>query len=134
MRVIFDVVSKYSQNIKRRRLEALWLKYTGSLHFDNDEDLNGHACQVGLIYQSLRELIKGLIWISLGLLFQSIYSLLGVIGFIGGIYYLFLALDKVQGISVPDNLEESIRVVEEQLDEIELNKSSKRDADSGAPS
>ncbi|MBB1435605.1 hypothetical protein H5201_15140 [Pseudoalteromonas sp. SG43-6] len=125
---IARVLSKYSQGIKSRRLKTLWLKYTGVEHFNKNEDLQGHACQTGLIYSSLRELIKGLIWISLGLLFQSVYSMLGIIGFIGGIYYLFLALGQVQKIEIPKNPAEAIQSIEAQLDEMELNKSSKKDA------
>lgn len=126
-------ISKYSVKARDRRLKTLWLKYAGLVHLDKEEDLNAAANQVALIYKSLRELLKAFIWIVLGLIFQSVLGYLGIIGFLGGLYYLFLALAEVQ--KIDDSIEpyKALREIEEQMDEIELNKSRQQDAsDAGA--
>lgn len=48
--------------------------------------------------RSSRYLLKGLIWLALGLCFGTFVNALGVVGYIGCIFYLFTALDGVKGI------------------------------------
>jgi hypothetical protein len=49
-----------------------------------------------LLFRASRPLIKALMWLSLGLLFQTVIGILGVIGFIGALYYLFQAYAVVR--------------------------------------
>src|SRR5690606_4819398 len=51
-----------------------------------------------------RHVIKALIWLTLGLAFNTILGVLGVVGFMGAIYYLFFALNIVKAITYDGNI------------------------------
>ncbi|MCD9572347.1 hypothetical protein [Pseudomonas protegens] len=56
-----------------------------------------------------RHVVKALIWITLGLAFESTAGPLSVVGFMGAIYYLFLALNIVKPISYEGDIEQKIK-------------------------
>lgn len=127
-----ELISKYSVEQRERRLNTLWLKYYGMTHEDDDQSLESTSCQVALIYKSLRQALKAFIWISLGLIFQSVVDLLGIIGFIGGLYYLFSALGQVQTVGEDVDPQVELEKIEAELNKIELNKSVQPTANSAA--
>ena len=52
---------------------------------------------IGLGYRSSRFLFKALMWLTLGLIFQTILQPLSIIGFIGCLYYLIKGYNVVKG-------------------------------------
>jgi hypothetical protein len=51
-----------------------------------------------LWFRAARDLLRGLIWLTLGLLFTNFVGVWGVIGYLGCLYYLFFALEVVKPI------------------------------------
>ena len=73
-----------------------------------------------LLYRASRSLFKALIWLTTGLIFGSVDSLLGVVGYFGCIYYLLLGLSAVTGPETVENKKaklEEIRAELAKLDE-----------------
>ncbi|MBU1233296.1 MAG: hypothetical protein KKD01_01260 [Proteobacteria bacterium] len=114
-----EFASKFSKAIKKGKLKTLLLKYRGILAASNGQTELSTTHQVALIYISLRYFIKGLIWICFGIVFQGLIGTLGVVGFIGGLYYLFQALSRVQYIDPEKATEEKVNDFQRQLDSLE---------------
>ena len=68
-----------------------------------------------VIYRSLRHFYKALIWLTLGLILNSIISVFGIIGFIGCLYYLFCAANAVQGVKIDGSHKHEIAHIKEEL-------------------
>lgn len=127
-------LSTYSVARREHYLNREWQKFTGlQAHYDGNKEL-ASSFMVGLIYQSLRSIFTGLIWLALGLTFNSVIPVLGVVGFIGCIYYMFEGLSAVQRVSKENTPAENLVEIEAELKKIQLNKSSKKDAVTGASS
>ena len=77
---------------KDKQKEFLQTEYI--LHMAFAEKDSGHF--VVLIYMAVHYLIKALIAICLGLIFQSVFPVFGIVGFVMAIYYLFLAVNAVR--------------------------------------
>ncbi len=71
-----------------------------------------------LWFRASRDLIKGLIWLALGLAFESVISILGMVGFFGCLYYLFAALEIVKPIDSPDDIDAEITRLKEELNRL----------------
>ena len=82
-----------------------------------DDTLRGYYASI-LWLRSSRYLLKGLIWLALGLAFGSFISSLGVVGYIGCIFYLFSALDGVKAIKKTGNEEQQLTELGEKLKEL----------------
>lgn len=68
------------------------------------EDFAQRAAFVSLLLlRASRSLFKALIWLTLGLAFASVISILGLVGFMGCLYYLFAALNSVRA---PEHVED----------------------------
>jgi len=115
---IMDILSKYSKDIKRKKLTGLRRKYHGIKARNNNEFVKSNSVQISLIYSSMRDIIKGLLWILLGLLFANTLFIFETIGYIGGIYYMFSALSIVQGIEIPQNIDEEIKRINKELNKL----------------
>lgn len=56
---------------------------------------------------------------TLGLAFSFLLPVLGIVGFIGTLYYLFLALEIVKGINYDGDVTEKINEINKELKELE---------------
>ena len=63
-----------------------------------------------IIYRMARYLVRALFWLTLGLIFGSVISVFGLIGYLGCLYYLLQALRILQG--VPEGTDTSSRISE----------------------
>ena len=73
-----------------------------------------------LWYRASREVIKALMWLTLGLFFTNIVGVWGAIGYLGCLYYLFFAFHVVRPISGrTDELDQEIEKVKAAIAEIE---------------
>ncbi|QNI03238.1 hypothetical protein HXW73_10025 [Halomonas sp. SH5A2] len=79
-----------------------------------------------LIYAANRELIKGLIWLTLGLVTMSVIPIFGVVGFIGAFYFFIKAASVTAPIDTAIDKEEKLEELKIELKEIKnsLNKGS----------
>lgn len=91
------------------------------LHIQVTNDYSQRSAYLGLlIYRALRSLFKALIWITLGLLFQSFEPILGVVGYLGAMYHFFNGLNIVRSST---NIEDKKAVLKTLSDELaSLNK------------
>ncbi|EPM7909854.1 MULTISPECIES: hypothetical protein [Vibrio] len=107
--------SRYSKNSRLYWLVSEQFKFHGYLC----EDIHEKNYWVSaLIYRSFRCLIKALMWLSMGLICQSFFSPLGVIGFVGALFYLFRAYDLVAPIG-KEATKERLEEIEREIEEIE---------------
>ena len=53
-----------------------------------------------LWHRASRDVIRGLIWLTLGLVTSSFVSVFGIIGYLGCLYYLFFALEVVKPVAL----------------------------------
>jgi hypothetical protein len=68
-----------------------------------------------LWYRASRYLIKALIFLTLGLISESIFSVFGIAGYIGSLFYLFDALRVVGPVNPPPDLAAHIAEIQRQL-------------------
>ena len=71
-----------------------------------------------LWYRASRHVIKGLIWLTLGLIFDSVIGVLGIVGYFGCFYYLFAALLVVRPFTYKGDIDQKIDELEKKLAEI----------------
>lgn len=62
-----------------------------------------------------RHVVKALIWLTLGLAFNSFLGVLGVVGFMGAIYYLFFALNIVKAINYDGDITKKIEEIKAEM-------------------
>lgn len=65
-----------------------------------------------------RNVIKGLIWLALGLCFGSFAGAFGVVGYLGCIFYLFGALDVVKSIKKEECSDQQLALLEQELESL----------------
>ncbi|HHB1595865.1 TPA: hypothetical protein ACN976_004043 [Vibrio campbellii] len=73
-----------------------------------------------LIYRCLRDIVRALMWLCLGLLGQSLVPGAGIIGFIGCIHYLFRAYHSVAPVQKDENSEERLQDLREELKKLKV--------------
>lgn len=72
-----------------------------------------------LVYRALRHVTKGLIWLTLGLTLGSVISVLGIVGFIGCLFYLFKGLAILAPTYLEPNVEQKIAEIQAELAQLE---------------
>lgn len=79
-----------------------------------------------LIYSAHRQLIKGLIWLTLGLVTMSVVPIFGIVGFTGAFYFFIKAASVTAPIDTDIDKEEKLKELKLELEEIKssLNKGS----------
>lgn len=68
-----------------------------------------------LWFRASRHVISGLIWLTLGLIFEAISAIFGLIGFLGCLYYLFAAASIVKPIEFKGDIDTKIAELETEL-------------------
>lgn len=117
---IFEYISlKYSErSLKTRKRKLRYENAKCSMNLA--EDLTQmHAYVSSLTYVALRHLVRGLIWLSLGLATMSFVSVFGVVGFLGALYHFFKAADAVSPRDRDKDAEHRQKEIEEELQSIE---------------
>lgn len=86
---------------------------------------DGNEFQSGAFYSSVlwfrasRNVINGLIWLTLGLIFGSIIGVFGIVGYLGCLYYLFTALNIVKPVNYKgEDINQEIEKLQKAYDEI----------------
>jgi hypothetical protein len=80
---------------------------------------NNHALAGGfasiLLYRASRHLVKAIIWLTFGLVFDAFTGIFGTIGFIGSLYYLFGALNVIRPNNYAGDIDNKIKEIEEEI-------------------
>lgn len=111
------IIRTYSKDKQETYLRNEFIRYNavregGSIQI-------GGAYAAMLWYRASRNVIVGLIWLSLGLIFGSVVSVFGIVGFFGCIYHLFGALNIVGPINHEGDVEKKIAEIAEKLARLE---------------
>lgn len=113
--LINNFLSNFSKSIKKVSLLRLHRKYTGlKAHKENDL-VKSNSVQIGLIYRAMRKIISGIIWIIFGLILNPFIYGFELIGYLGGLYFMFSALSSVQAINTNVNVNQKLKEIEEEL-------------------
>jgi hypothetical protein len=86
---------------------------------EGDDFVSGAPFAALLWYRASRHVIVGFIWLSLGLIFDSIVGVFGVVGFVGCIYYLFAALTVVAPVNFEGDIDKKIEDLQVEISELE---------------
>lgn len=134
-RIYESVSDKYAQRSLKAKKKLLTYKISkySALTADGAERATFFAA---LVYAALREVVKGLVWLTLGLITMSVIPIFSVVGFLGSLYFFIKATTVMSPIDTDIDKNETLKELKaEQKKVIEtLNKSSKRDAVTGASS
>ena len=105
-----ELYSKISSHHKERLLLSRLMRVQ-SMSDDRQESSHYLTC---LIFGAFKYANKGLIFLTLGLVFQSVIPVFGVIGYVVAIYYFFMAADVTRDTrDFDDRDEEADRLLEE---------------------
>lgn len=110
-----DRLSKYStkKRIDRLRVESVKYKIT----LDNQPH---RASFFGLLlYRAAGRITIGLVWLTLGLAFQSIVPIFGLIGYIGALYHFFNGWQIFRPLDTDVNKEKRIEEISGEIKELE---------------
>ncbi len=116
-RVVSSISNKYAKHSRKQRVSDLRiesLKYSIITNKKNDRS----SYFSGLIYMAVGRMIRGLIWLVMGLMTESIIPVFGVIGFIGALYYLFQALNVFKPIDAKIDVEKRLEKIKAELREL----------------
>lgn len=111
-----EVFSKHSKNSKKSRLINELCKLEG---FSGNSDANSAFNITTLVYRSLRPFYKGLMWLCLGLTFQSILPIGNIIGLVGCLFYLLKAYEAVSPLKSDIDHEKEIAKVMTELSKLD---------------
>ena len=118
--IFINVYSKFSGKVRIHKLTDLRFRYCAQLESDDEktEQLSGAFYSSVLTYRALRYFITGIIWLTLGLLFQMYSKVFGVVGFVGCILYLFNALSVIDAFDYKGDLKKKIQEIDNQIDKL----------------
>lgn len=124
--------TKLSSLSRTRKISALRedsIKYQITLPGNNDR-----AAQVSiLIYLAMRRITRGLIWLALGLAFQTIIPVFGLVGYLGALYYLFIGLRTFRPIDTSLDKNKRIQEIKKEIEALDIrNKEIQPTADAAA--
>jgi hypothetical protein len=112
--IISDKVSTLS---KKKRLDELKTQIIKLQALGTNIKDGGSYASI-LLYRASPRVIKALIWLTFGMIFESIFNVLGVIGFIGCMYYLFSAMNALRRYDYKGNVEEKIEELNRQYEQL----------------
>jgi hypothetical protein len=101
--------SRYSAVSRERRRNFLLeqrLKYSYKLAKDMPTRA---AIFSGLLYRASKNALRAAVWLTLGLIFSTFLPVLGLVGFLGALYYLFAALNTVTPVPEVDDIAERLK-------------------------
>lgn len=110
-----DTMHAKSRRARTRQLREQLIRFKALRATDRTE----RTYYTSLIWlRASRHVVKALIWLALGLTFNSLLGVLGVVGFLGAIYYLFIALSIVKGISYDGDVTTKIEEIRAEMREL----------------
>jgi len=118
-KISISISKKYSESSKKRRKNFLIeqrLKYYYKTTSDNI--IRGTVFSA-LTYRALRNFLKAIIWLTLGMLGKEFLSSLAIIGYVGTLYYLFAALNTVTPVPEEDDPSKKLEEMNSELKKLD---------------
>ena len=113
------IAKGYSSHSKQARLSWLISEHAKCMANEATSDTEFSAFALILLYRSTRHLLKALMWLSMGLVFQSLFLPAGTVGFLGCLYYLFKAAEIVAPLDDEKHSAEQLAKISKEI--MELN-------------
>lgn len=113
------VSASYSRHSKQARLSWLTNRKAQLMGDASRSDAEFATYALILLYRASRHLFKGLMWLAMGLVFQSVFMPAGIIGFIGCLYYLLKGSEIVGPILSETGTPNELEAVKKEI--IQLN-------------
>jgi hypothetical protein len=112
------LTNRISHLSKKSELEEL---RTELLHLQMDETHGMEKLHFAapLLFRASRPFFRAMLWLVLGLALSSVFSLFGVIGYVGSIYYLLKALNVVSKLQVEGEAKEYKSTVKIRIAELD---------------
>lgn len=88
-RLTDTLAKKYSHHSREARLSWLTNEHAKLKAATSSTDQEFATYATVLLYRASRKLFSALMWLAMGLIFQSIFMPAGIVGFLGCVYYLF---------------------------------------------
>ena len=109
------VMGKYSTISTRRRIEYLQIQRV-KYSILSTKDFSARAAYFsGLTYRAARHWTMGAVWVLLGFIGSVFLPVLGVVGYLGGLYYLFIAVNILKGIGKDEDAGQRVKEITEEL-------------------
>ena len=108
-------ISGYSRirRINRLQIESIKLRITL-------EEQPHRASLFGLLlFRALGRITRGLVWLALGLAFQSVIPIFGIVGYVGALFYFFNALQIFKPLDSEIDKEKRIDEIDSEISELE---------------
>ena len=119
---VSDRYTGFSRIAKVSKLTDLQAKYLIAL--TKEHALTGAYVSV-LIYRSLRHFFRAFLWLTVGLLLQSLAPIIGVIAYVGSLYYFFGAVDVVRPVDTA-GAKEKLEKVTMEIEELQKHQKTKK--------
>ena len=110
-----SISKKYSKVSKRTRTDWLINEKAKCFAKMSKSHTEFSTFATIMLYRASRHLVKALMWLALGLLAESVVVQLGIIGFMGCIYYLFKAYAVVAPVNDESYNEDRLREIDAEL-------------------
>lgn len=112
------VSAKYAATSRKRRESFLVeerLKYALQ---EATNTVEHTAYLSALLYRAFRHAIRAAIWLTLGLITSSFLPVIGAVGYIGCLYYLFAAFNVVKGVSNDEDTSAKLKELTDELNKL----------------
>lgn len=104
-----------SRRVRKRQIKEEYIR----LRALGADDYSEGAYFGSLLWiRASRHFVKALIWLVLGMIFDSTIGVLGVVGYMGAVFYLFFALSIVRPISYDGDVKARAAELKEELDQL----------------
>ena len=108
----------YSRHSKRARIGWLTARKAKVLAHTRGDAADFSVYATILLYRASRDLFKGLMWLAMALVFQSMFAPAGIVGFLGCLYYLLKGSEVVGVVEGIENPEQELEKILEELREL----------------
>lgn len=115
-RKVSDTFSLHSKKSRKSWLVSARAKYESAICESLAEQADGI---VVLIYRCFRPFLKSVMWLTLGLIGNAMFYPMGIIGYVGCLYFLFQAYEIVSPID-GDKAEEELEKINQELKKLEM--------------
>lgn len=116
--IIYGVISnKYARRSLRTRKKLLMYQITKYSALNSDgSDRSFYISALG--YACLRQVVKGLLWLTLGLVTMSIMPIFGIVGFLGALNFFIRAANITAPIQLDVDIKEKLEELNNELEEV----------------
>jgi hypothetical protein len=109
---------KYSHMSKKARISWLISEKARCLASMSEDHDSFATYATVMLYRASRHLLRALMWLVLGLTATTMFSWLGIVGYVGCLYYLFKSYEIVAPADISRDSAERLTQVEIELDKL----------------